>query len=199
MSFEKKVYPFRDECIVCFEKHTDKNPLLNFTSINAIITQCNCNYKCHFECLNIWLKQTPACLMCNSSVVTIPSILNLDVMNNFRSLSSPLLNNNDTTRTVVQYSPPPPYESVVSDCDTVTTIHSSLSNNNESDVSTGGNIVVNIGNDIPSRIKTNSRDDDNIPSNFNSEIEELADSSSCKCCCIILTVITVGIIIRNII
>ena len=48
------------------------------------------------------------------------------------------------------------------------------------------------------RIKTETPDDDNIPSNFNSEIEEVVDSSSCKCCCVILTVITIGIIIRNI-
>ena len=199
MSFGKKVANTRDECIVCFSKHTDKNPLLNFTSINSIITQCNCNYKCHFECLNIWLNQSSTCLMCNSSVVAIPSILKLNVRDDFRSLSSPLLNNNDTTRAVVQYSPPPPYDSVVSQRDTTETNNLSLSNNNESDISIGGNIIVNIGNDIHPRIKTETPDDDNIPSNFNSEIEEVVDSSSCKCCCVILTVITIGIIIRNII
>ena len=79
MSIENNGSPNMDECIICFEKHTDKNPLHDFNTINTIIVGCKCSYKCHIDCLHSWLNQNSMCLICNKSIVSIPSILNLDV------------------------------------------------------------------------------------------------------------------------
>lgn len=201
MSFEKKAYHIGDECIICFDKHTDTNPLLSFNSINTIITQCNCDYKCHLKCLSSWLKQNSSCLMCNSSVISIPSILNLDVRSNFRSLSAPLLTANDNNSVVVQYSPPPPYDSLVSQYNTTEINSLTLSNDNQDDISivrTGENIIVDVGSNIHSQIETDSDYDNKLNCISNTEILEVADSSSCKCCCIVLTLITIGIVIKSI-
>ena len=203
MSIENNGSPNMDECIICFEKHTDKNPLHDFNNINTIIVSCKCSYKCHIDCLHSWLNQNSMCLICNNTVVAIPSILNLDVSTNVRSLSAPLLTYNNEKRIAAQYSPPPPYSSVAPYYDNSNTENTMIANERILSLGrTGENIVISVNNNIHSRIpETSESEADTESSNSSSTYEEveIVDSDSCRCCCIVLTLITIGIVIKSVI
>ena len=203
MSIENNGSPNMDECIICFEKHTDKNPLHDFNNINTIIVSCKCSYKCHIDCLHSWLNQNSMCLICNNTVVAIPSILNLDVSTNVRSLSAPLLTYNNEKRIASQYSPPPLYSSVAQYYDNSNTDNTVITNDRTLSLGrTGENIVISVNNNIHSRIpETSESEADTESSNSSSTYEEveIVDSDSCRCCCIVLTLITIGIVIKSVI
>ena len=188
MKESSKEYP--DECIICFENSTQDNPLYFLKDIPSIIKTCNCSYKSHISCMQLWIQKNSCCLLCSEKLIPMPKLLDTSIIHpgiiNNLALSMPLISREEQqipSSPRIQYSPPPSY------LNTIAQGHleqiSSTQHNNTIRVTIGDNDRTN------TQIDEFTGDDESLDDNESSENrenieEELTDNNGCSCCCVII-------------
>ena len=192
-----------EECIICFESHTSDYPIYCLKDIPSIIITCDCQYKCHIRCFYQWLENGSRCLLCNKEIIKIPSIFNKNVtqispfynMNNL-ALSVPLIQTDEYTQ--IHYSPPPPYTIAV-DYKRPEITFSSETPDNIIMINSGG--AQDAGAQDAGAQDAGAQDagaQDADAQDADAQEVEIIDGGSFKCCCIILTLATFGVVIEYI-
>ena len=190
---------YREECIICFDTHHVKTPLYFLKDMPGIIKTCDCQYKCHVPCFYEWLKNNSRCLLCNKDIIMMPSILNKHItqispFHNFNNLglSVPLIPPS-ADNTQIHYSPPPPYTIALNYKKPEITLTSGTPENNI--------ILINDTEDRDTdeydidEYDIDEYDTDEYDTKGDAEV---IDGGSFKCCCTILTLITLGFVIEHI-
>ena len=73
---------------------TSESETKEVSTMPFIITNCQCKYKCHDDCIREWINNTSRCLLCNEAPVVTLLVLDEKTLIrglNIIALSEPLL------------------------------------------------------------------------------------------------------------